>query len=58
MIPQLFRYGVLERGRPRRTFDGGRIEHLARSVKIADPVADGTILAILMNPEGSFSHTP
>jgi len=46
MIPESFRDAALERRRPRRAFDGGRIEHLARSVKMADPGAGGTILAI------------
>lgn len=58
MIPKLFRDGTLEYGRPRRALDGGRIEHSARSVKMASPMASGTILANLMIPEGSFSHTP
>ena len=54
MIPESFRDGAVELRLPAAPFDGGRIEHLARSVKMADPAAGGTILAIPLIPQGSF----
>lgn len=36
----------------------GSIEHLAGSVKMADPAADGTILANHWIPKGSFRNSP